>query len=280
MTILEIRSKHRCFGGTQGFYQHDSQTIGLPMRFSVYQPPQALNCPVPVLFFLAGLTCTEETFMIKAGAQRLSAEYGLMLVTMDTSPRQTGIVGEDDDWDFGTGAGFYLDATQTPWSNHYCMESYVTQELRDIILTQFPADHDHVGIFGHSMGGHGALTLALRHPDLYQSVSAFAPITSPMHCPWGKKAFSTYFGDNREKWQSHDATALIEAGYHVPELLIDQGLNDSFLTEQLHPDRFETACQKAGQKLTLRHHEDYDHGYYFISTFMADHLQHHRKLLY
>jgi S-formylglutathione hydrolase len=280
MTVLETRSKHRCFGGSQGFYQHDSQTIGLPMRFSVYQPPQALHGPVPTLFFLAGLTCTEETFMIKAGAQRLAAEYGLMLVTMDTSPRQTGIIGEDDDWDFGTGAGFYLDATQTPWSNHYRMESYVTQELRDIILTQFPADHDHVGIFGHSMGGHGALTLALRYPDLYQSVSAFAPITSPMHCPWGKKAFSAYLGDNRENWHSHDATTLIEAGYHTPKLLIDQGLNDPFLAEQLHPDRFETACREAGQELTLRRHKDYDHGYYFISTFMADHLKHHQELFY
>lgn len=280
MTALEIRSKHQCFGGTQGFYQHDSQTIGLPMRFSVYQPPQVLRGPVPVLFFLAGLTCTEETFMIKAGAQRLAAEYGLMLVTMDTSPRQTGIIGEEDDWDFGTGAGFYLDATQTPWSNHYYMESYVTLELRDIILTQFPADHDHVGIFGHSMGGHGALTLALRHPNLYQSVSAFAPITSPMHCPWGQKAFSAYLGNEHDHWRDHDATMLIEAGYHAPELLIDQGLNDPFLTEQLQPDRFETACRKAGQKLILRRHEDYDHGYYFISTFMADHLKHHRELLY
>jgi len=280
MTALEIRSKHRCFGGIQGFYQHDSQTIGLPMRFSVFQPPQALRGPVPALFFLAGLTCTEETFMIKAGAQRLAAEHGLMLVTMDTSPRQTGIISEEDDWDFGTGAGFYLDATQAPWSNHYRMESYVTQELRDIILTQFPANHHHVGIFGHSMGGHGALTLALRHPDLYQSVSAFAPITSPMHCPWGQKAFSAYLGDKHNLWRDHDATALIKAGNHAPELLIDQGLNDPFLTEQLHPDRFETACRKAGQKLTLRRHEDYDHGYYFISTFMADHLKHHRKLLY
>lgn len=280
MTALQVRSTHQCFGGIQGFYQHDSQIIGLPMHFSVYQPPKASHKPVPVLFFLAGLTCTEETFMIKAGAQRLAAEYGLMLVTMDTSPRQTGIAGEDDDWDLGTGAGFYLDATQAPWSNYYRMESYVTEELRDIILTQFPADQDHMGIFGHSMGGHGALTLTLRHPGIYQSVSAFAPITSPMHCPWGQKAFRFYLGNNVESWQRHDATALIEAGKHAPEILIDQGLNDPFLTEQLQPDRFETACRKAGQKLTLRRHADYDHSYYFISTFLADHLRHHQRLLY
>lgn len=279
MTALQIRSKHQCFGGIQGFYQHDSQTIGLPMRFSVYQPPKASNEPVPVLFFLAGLTCTEETFMIKAGAQRLAAEYGLMLVTMDTSPRQTGITGEDDDWDFGTGAGFYLDATQAPWSNYYRMESYVTQELRDIILSQFPADPDHTGIFGHSMGGHGALTLTLRHPGMYQSVSAFAPITSPMHCPWGQKAFRFYLGNNPENWQRHDAATLIEIGNQAPEILIDQGLNDPFLTEQLHPDRFETTCRKAGQKLTLRRHASYDHSYYFISTFLADHLKHHQRFL-
>lgn len=280
MSALQVRSTHQCFGGTQGFYQHDSQTIGLPMRFSVYQPPEISHRPVPAVFFLAGLTCTEETFMIKAGAQRLAAEYGLMLVTMDTSPRQTGITGEDDDWDFGTGAGFYLDATQAPWSNYYRMESYVTQELRDIILTQFSADQDHMGIFGHSMGGHGALTLSLRHPGMYQSVSAFAPITAPMHCPWGQKAFRFYLGDNQENWQRHDATALIEAGNHAPEILIDQGLNDPFLTEQLHPDRFETACRKADQKLTLRRHASYDHSYYFISTFLADHLKHHQRLLY
>ncbi len=280
MEILELRSRHRCFGGMQSFYQHDSHTIGLPMRFSVYQPPQAQHNTVPALFFLAGLTCTEETFMIKAGAQQLAAEFGLMLVTMDTSPRQTNISGEDDDWDFGTGAGFYLDATQMPWSNHYRMESYITQELREIILSKFPANHNHMGIFGHSMGGHGALTLALRHPGMYQSVSAFAPIAAPMHCPWGQKAFKSYFGDNRDDWRAHDATALVEAGFHIPDMLIDQGLDDPFLTEQLKIDRFEAVCRKAGQKLILRRHEGYDHSYYFISTFMADHLKHHRELLY
>lgn len=279
MSNIETRSQHLCFGGIQGFYQHDSQVISLPMRFSVYQPPQSRHESVPTLFFLAGLTCTEETFMIKAGAQRLAAEYGMMLVSMDTSPRDTGIPGETDTWDFGAGAGFYLDATQEPWSSHYQMESYITQELRELILDKFPADPNRLGIFGHSMGGHGALTLALKNPGMYQSVSAFAPITAPIHCPWGQKAFSYYLGENQAAWRNYDATALIEDGARVPALLIDQGLNDQFLSEQLHPDLFESACLKAGQKLTLRRHDDYDHGYYFISTFIADHLQHHRDQL-
>ena len=189
--MLETRSQHICFDGIQCFYQHQSAIIGLPMRFSVYQPPQAQNKPVPVVFFLAGLTCTEETFMIKAGAQRYAAEYGLMLVSMDTSPRQTGIPGETDHWDFGAGAGFYLDAMQAPWSKYFRMESYVTHELRNIIVDQFPADPNRIGISGHSMGGHGALTLALRYPDLYRSVSAFAPICAPMQCPWGQRHSGT-----------------------------------------------------------------------------------------
>ena len=276
---LETRSTHRCFGGIQGFYQHHSEMIGLPMRFSVFQPPQAQDKPVPVLFFLAGLTCTEETFMIKAGAQRVAAQLGMMLVSMDTSPRQTGISGEADDWDLGAGAGFYLDATEAPWSQYFRMESYVTQELYQLILAQFPAEQKRVGIFGHSMGGHGALTLALRHPGLYRSVSAFAPIAAPLRCPWGQKAFSHYLGISQDNWRKHDATALIEAGHRLPVLLIDQGLSDPFLAEQLHPDRFEAACQQTGQPLTLRRHEGYDHSYYFISTFIADHLQHHYEQL-
>ena len=249
------------------------------MRFSVYQPPQAQNKSVPVVFFLAGLTCTEETFMIKAGAQRYAAECGLMLVSMDTSPRQTGIPGETDSWDFGAGAGFYLDATTEPWSKYYRMESYITQELREIIIKHFPAENNRMGIFGHSMGGHGALTLALRYPELYQSVSAFAPISTPMQCPWGQKAFRHYLGENQENWRQYDATALIAAGYRVPELLIDQGLNDQFLVEQLHPDQLEKVCKNKDQKLTLRYHKGYDHSYYFISTFIDDHLKHHGAAL-
>lgn len=277
---LEIRSQHGCFGGIQGFYQHDSSVIGLPMRFSVYQPPQAQQEAVPVVFFLAGLTCTEETFMIKAGAQRYAAEYGLMLVTLDTSPRETGIPGETDDWDFGAGAGFYLDAIEQPWSGRYLMESYVTQELYDIIIHQFPADKTSIGISGHSMGGHGALTLALRHPNQFQSVSAFAPICAPIHCPWGQKAFRFYLGENQAYWRNHDATALIETGHQTSSaILVDQGLNDQFLSEQLHPKRLEEACEKTGQQLTLRYHPGYDHSYYFISTFIGDHLKHHRDRL-
>jgi len=273
---LEIRSQHGCFGGTQVFYQHDSSVIGLPMRFSVYQPLQAQQGTVPVVFFLAGLTCTEETFMIKAGAQRYAAEYGLMLVTMDTSPREAGIPGETDDWDFGAGAGFYLDAIEQPWSGRYLMESYITQELYDIIIHQFPVDKNKIGISGHSMGGHGALTLALRHSNQFHSVSAFAPICAPMHCPWGQKAFRFYLGESQAYWRNHDATALIEDGHQTSSILIDQGLNDQFLSEQLHPKRLEEACEKAGQQLTLRYHPGYDHSYYFISTFIGDHLKHHR----
>jgi S-formylglutathione hydrolase len=275
VTALETRSLHHCFGGIQGYYQHASAVIGLPMRFSVYQPPQAKDHAVPVLFFLAGLTCTEETFMIKAGAQRYAAELGLMLVTMDTSPRQTGIPGETDAWDFGAGAGFYLDATAEPWARHYRMESYVTQELRNIIIEQFPAAPNRIGIFGHSMGGHGALTLALRYPELFRSVSAFAPICAPMRCPWGQKAFSHYLGEDQQNWQPYDTTALLQAGHRVPDLLVDQGFNDQFLTTQLLPETLEQACGDAGQPLTLRYHQGYDHSYYFISTFVGEHLKYH-----
>jgi S-formylglutathione hydrolase len=268
-------SEHACFGGVQGFYLHESSQIGLPMKFGVFVPPQAKNGPVPVLFYLAGLTCNEETFAIKAGAQRRAAQLGLMLVSPDTSPRNTGIEGADAAWDFGTGAGFYLDATQAPWSRHWRMGSYITQELRELVLRQFPADATRVGLFGHSMGGHGALTLALKNPGLYQSVSAFAPIAAPMHCPWGVKAFTGYLGDDTTAWAQHDASALIAAGARAPHLLIDQGLSDKFLAEQLHPHRLEEACDQAGQPLTLRRHAGYDHGYYFIQSFMDEHLQHH-----
>ncbi|MDP3834188.1 MAG: S-formylglutathione hydrolase [Hydrogenophaga sp.] len=274
---VETLGEHRCFGGVQGFYRHNSVEIGLPMKFGVFVPPQAALAPVPVLFFLAGLTCTEETFAIKAGAQRIAAELGLMLVTPDTSPRDTGIDGAGAAWDFGHGAGFYLDATEAPWAKHFRMESWVTQELRALVLSQFPARGDRVGLFGHSMGGHGALTLALRHPGLYQSVSAFAPIAAPTQCPWGEKAFSGYLGADRAAWVTHDATELVKAGGQLPPLLIDQGLADNFLATQLHPQLFEAACAQAGQPLTLRRHEGYDHGYYFIASFIEDHLRHHAQ---
>jgi S-formylglutathione hydrolase len=250
------------------------------MRFGVYRPPQAARGPVPVLYYLAGLTCTEETFAIKAGAQRTAAEHGLMLVTPDTSPRGTGIDGADAAWDFGHGAGFYLDATQAPWSRHWRMGSYVTGELRELVNRSFPARADRIGVFGHSMGGHGALTLALTHPGLYRSVSAFAPIAAPMQCPWGVKAFGGYLGEDRAAWARHDATELVRAGARVPPLLVDQGLADQFLAQQLNPDRFEAACAEAGQSPTLRRHEGYDHGYYFIQSLVADHLAHHADQLH
>lgn len=281
----EVISEHACFGGVQGFYRHSSTVIGLPMRFGVYRPPKAVwpNArPVPVLIYLAGLTCTEETFAIKAGAQQLAAELGLMLVTPDTSPRDTGVAGADAAWDFGHGAGFYLDATQTPWAHHWRMESWITGELPAVLAQHFPVqagDGLHMGVLGHSMGGHGALTLALRHPELFRSVSALAPIAAPMQCPWGVKAFSGYLGEDRSAWAAHDATELIKAGARCPPLLVDQGEADKFLAEQLHPHLLEAACLGAGQPLTLRRHAGYDHGYYFIASVVEDHLRHHARAL-
>ena len=276
---LQTLSLHPCHGGVQGFYRHDSLATGTLMNFGVYVPPQALERPVPVLYYLAGLTCTHETFAIKAGAQRHAAEHGLMLVSCDTSPRDTGIAQADAQWDLGTGAGFYVDATEAPWSGHWQMERYVTQELHALVRAHFAVRDDAVGIFGHSMGGHGALTLALKHPGLYRSVSALAPIAAPMHCPWGVKAFTGYLGADRTVWACHDATALIAAGGRVAPLLIDQGLGDAFLTEQLQPERLEAACAATGQPMQLRRHAGYDHGYYFISTFIGDHVAHHARQL-
>ena len=279
MNSIETLSEHACFGGVQGFYRHASRVIGLPMRYGVYRPPQATQGPVPVLVWLAGLTCNEETFAIKAGAQRVAAELGLMLVTPDTSPRNTGVEGADANWDFGTAAGFYIDATNEPWARRWCMESYLTQELPALLAQQFKVRVEATALFGHSMGGHGALTLGLKHPGLYRSVSAFAPIAAPTQCPWGIKAFSGYLGDDRSTWAAHDATALIQAGKRLPPLLVDQGLADKFLAEQLNIDVFEAACRAAGQPLTLRRHPGYDHGYYFIASFIEDHLRFHAAAL-
>jgi len=279
---LKTLSEHRFFGGLQRFHEHASREIGLPMRFSVFLPPQAEQGPVPALLYLAGLTCTEETFMVKAGAQRLAAESGLALIAPDTSPRGAGVPGETDSWDLGVGAGFYLDALQAPWSTHYRMESWIVRELLPLVSAHLPVDGRRLGIFGHSMGGHGALTLALRHPGRFQSLSAFAPICAPSQCPWGQKAFGAYLGADTTAWAAHDASALMaaRAGAPFPQgILIDQGLADSFLATQLHPHLFEAACATAGQPLALRRHAGYDHGYYFISTFMADHIAHHAHTL-
>ena len=280
--MLETLSEHRSFDGVQGFYRHQSDVIGLPMRFAVFQPPQARQQRVPVLFYLAGLTCTEETFAIKAGAQRIAAREGLMLVSCDTSPRQTGIPGEADDWEVGTGAGFYLNATQPPWSRFFRMYDYVLGELRETVLAQFPAAPRRVGIFGHSMGGHGALVLALRNPQVYRSVSAFAPICAPSRCPWGRKAFARYLGEDTSAWASYDAVELLNTGRTrvFPEVLVDQGLADKFLPQgQLLPELLEQACASAGQPLRLRRQQAYGHDYYFIATFMEDHLRFHAQAL-
>lgn len=247
------------------------------MSFAVYTPPQAKHGKVPVLFYLAGLTCTPETFPTKAGAQRVAAELGLMLVAPDTSPRDTGFEGATGDWEFGEGAGFYLDATQPPWSQRFRMETHVVHELPSLIAANFPADANRCGIMGHSMGGHGALTLALRHPGHYRSVSALAPIASPTRVPWGKRrTFISYLGAGREEWKRHDACELIRSGKRFDGvILVDQGEDDPYLREQLRPELLEQACREAGQPLTLRMRPGYDHSYWFVQSFIEDHLRHH-----
>ena len=249
------------------------------MNFAVYLPPQATMGQVPVLYFLSGLTCTDENFMTKAGAQRYAAEKGLMLIAPDTSPRNAGIPGEDDDWDFGTGAGFYVDATTSPWNQHYRMYSYIVQELPALIAAHFPAHMDRQGIFGHSMGGHGALVCGLRNPAQYRSISAFSPIVAPTQCPWGQKAFTNYLGADKSIWSDYDASQLVTTHASDRPILIDQGTADAFLEQQLLPHVFEAACQSAKQPLTLRMQPDYDHSYYFISSFVGDHIAHHAAAL-
>ena len=284
LASLERLSTHRCFGGEQSFWRHASAEIGLPMRFGLYLPPQALAGErVPLLACLAGLTCTEETFAMKAGAQRAAARLGLALLTPDTSPRGAGVDGEDHHWEFGVGAGFYLDATEAPWSGHWCMESYLMKELLPALAEAFPVVGTRQSVLGHSMGGHGALTLALRHPGRFASVSALAPICEPTACRWGRHAFTGYLGQDEAPWAAHDATRLMAAATAVPYpggILVDQGLADKFLAEgQLRPEAFEAACAAVGQPLTLRRHEGADHGYYFIASVIDDHLEHHARFL-
>jgi S-formylglutathione hydrolase len=276
---MELRSSHACFGGKMEFYAHASQATGTTMRFGIYLPPQAQHDACPALYYLAGLTCTEETFPIKAGAQRYAAEHGLVLVAPDTSPRGLGLPGETEAWDFGEGAGFYLDATAAPWAGHYRMASYVTQELPALVEREFPVSSARRGVFGHSMGGHGALVTALREPQRWHSVSAFAPIANPVAVPWGQKAFSRYLGPNESAWAEWDASLLMRRRAYPGPILVDQGLADQFLTEQLHPEALEAAAAKSGQQLILRRHEGYDHSYWFIQTFVGEHIAHHARQL-
>lgn len=277
MAITTV-TQNKCFDGMQGVYSHTSTETGCTMRFGVFMPPLANrgSALVPVLYWLSGLTCTEENFIVKAGAQRIAAQLGIAVVTPDTSPRGLDLPGIADSYDFGNGAGFYVDATQAPWSQNFRMYSYITRELGALIAANFPVDPGRVGIFGHSMGGHGALVLALRHPQVYKSVSAFAPISSPMRCPWGEKALTGYLGPDRAAWREYDASALIEShGWKGPPLLVDQGTKDQFLETQLRPELLKEACEHAGVTLDLRLRADYDHSYFFIASFIEDHLRFH-----
>jgi S-formylglutathione hydrolase len=276
---LETLSSANSFGGTQLACRHASRETGTDMVFGIYLPPQAqAGAPLPVLWYLSGLTCTHANVVEKGGFQRICAELGLIFVAPDTSPRGTD-VPDDPDYDFGQGAGFYVDAARQPFAANYRMHSYVAEELPDLIAANFPADLGRQAITGHSMGGHGALTLALRHPGRYRGVSAFAPIAAPGRVPWGEKALGRYLGPDRAAWRCHDAVALIEDGARVPEILVDQGTSDSFLERELRPELLEAACREAGIALTLRMREGYDHSYFFVSTFMEDHLRWHWERL-
>ena len=277
---LELVARSRAFDGTQEVWRHASGATGTPMRFGVYLPPQAARGPVAVLYWLSGLTCTEDNFIAKAGAQRVAASLGLALVAPDTSPRGLALPGEHDAWDFGAGAGFYVDATRAPWRDHYRMYTYVSEELPALVERSFPVDAARCGIFGHSMGGHGALVVGLRNPRRFRSLSAFAPIAAPMRVPWGIKAFSGYLGADEAAWRAYDATALMASrGWDGPPILVDQGTADGFLDTQLRPDLLEDACARAGVPLVLHRREGYDHSYHFIATFIESHLRHHAERL-
>ena len=279
MTLKKV-SDSRCFGGAQQVWSHASEATGCTMRFGLFLPPQASAGRVPVLWWLSGLTCTEENFIVKAGAQRVAAELGLALVVPDTSPRGITLPGDRDTWDFGVGAGFYVDATCEPWSQHYRMRQYIAQELRSLVEAEFPVDGARTAMSGHSMGGHGALTMALSMPGWIRSVSAFAPIAAPMRCPWGEKALAGYLGQDRAAWAAYDSTALVQSrGWSGPPILVDQGEADPFLVTQLRPELLEQACAAAKVPLQLRRQPGYDHGYHFVSTFIEDHLRHHRASL-
>jgi S-formylglutathione hydrolase len=278
---MQTIAQHRCFDGTLGYFSHAADSTACRMKFSVFLPPGIEGGHAPVLWWLSGLTCSEDNFTVKAGAYRAAAEAGLIVVAPDTSPRGSG-VPDDEAYDLGQGAGFYVDATESPWREHYNMYTYITDELPSVVFAGFPADSDAQGIAGHSMGGHGALVAALRNPDQYRSISAFAPIVAPSRCPWGRKAFSAYLGADEQVRAQYDATELMLAAGDRSlnaEILIDQGLADDFLDEQLRPELFEQACVAARQPLRLRRHEGYDHSYFFIASFIGDHIRHHRQIL-
>ncbi|RIX97933.1 S-formylglutathione hydrolase [Aureimonas flava] len=276
---LDVISEAKAHGGTQGVYRHQSRTTDTPMTFAVFAPPQAAEGRVPVLWYLSGLTCTHQNAVDKGEFRRAAAEHGIMVVVPDTSPRGEGVPDEADNWQLGSGAGFYLDATERPYAANYRMYSYVTDELPGYLATHFPADMRRQGIFGHSMGGHGALVAALRNPGTYRSASAFAPIVQPSTAGWSRPAFEAYLGRDRGAWRAYDATLLIEDGHRFPEFLVDQGTADSFLDEGLRPQLLREACDKAGIPLVLNMREGYDHSYAFISTFMDDHLAWHAERL-
>lgn len=276
---MKVTARVKSFGGEQLTVEHDSTSCHCTMTLGVYLPPQARQPGVklPVLYWLSGLTCTHENFTTKAGAQRIAAALGVMLVMPDTSPRGEGVRDDADGaYDFGLGAGFYLDATEVPYAEHYRMHAYISEELPGLIEAEFPVDPDRAGIFGHSMGGHGALTIHLKHPSKFKTCSAFSPIVAPSQVPWGQKAFSNYLGTDETSWAAYDATTLLgSAGASSAHILIDQGTADNFLAEQLKPELFDAAARKAGQALTVRMQEGYDHSYYFIASFIEDHIRHH-----
>lgn len=278
--MIEQIANQKSFNGWQQRYKHQSTALNCEMHFSIYLPPQAEHGPVPVLYWLSGLTCTDENFVQKAGAQKYAAKYGIAIVAPDTSPRGDGVPDDPEGkWDFGLGAGFYVNATQAPWSEHYQMYDYITQELPVLIKANFLVDHDRVGIFGHSMGGHGALTIGLKNPQHYRSISAFSPICAPMQCPWGEKAFTHYLGEDRDLWRDYDASELILKAIDKKPILVDQGAADSFLSEQLKPDLLKTVCDKADYPLQLHVHPDYDHSYFFVASFMESHIRFHAERL-
>lgn len=278
---MEQIAENKCFGGLQRRYTHQSRSLNCLMHFSVFLPPQAEHGKVPVLYWLSGLTCSDENFVQKAGAQQFAARYGVAIVAPDTSPRGEGVPDDPDAaYDFGLGAGFYVNATQQPWAGHYQMESYISEELPELINAHFPVDAEKSGLFGHSMGGHGALTLGLKYPQRFRSLSAFAPISSPMHCPWGEKALGNYLGDDRETWKQADSCELLQQhGQRAPKILVDQGSADAFLSEQLKPELLQAAATAGGADLTLRIQPGYDHSYFFIASFMEDHIRFHCEQL-